>query len=71
MSIPSEYLYVKENLLKNILISLTIHDLRVIIGLNKVDKNMITLENVLQLIELKAEEGCFEQFEINDFLEYE
>ena len=32
---------------------------------------MITLENVLELIELKAQEGCFERFEINDFLEDE
>ena len=30
---------------------------------------MITLENVLELIELKAQDGCFENFDINEFLE--
>jgi len=30
---------------------------------------MITLENVLQLIEIKAEEGCWMNIDINEFLE--
>lgn len=32
---------------------------------------MITLENVLELIELKAQDGCFELIDVSDLIEVE